>query len=292
MKRAAAGFESPIGSRGRQTRRARLGLLAGLAAATKYSGLAAVVSTAIFFAIRAGAGPGRRLAVRNVVIVVVLCGAIGGWKYVDNYRRYGTLLYANGSAQAGFSFGGARVVPDHYEFTTLRLPELMDVFGPHAVRGTLTALPVYRSVFTTLHALMWTDMSFFSEPDRHGDPSHPYPRKRIPSSLVAAVLTLGFVPELLAVVGFMVTIRRHSLQPLAIMCLVAIAAYVWWFVSQESWALKAKYLLFLLPPFVVYAVSGLAFLWNRVPRVGAAAAVLIAALIVATNLYLIAFAVG
>jgi len=271
---------------------ARLGLLAGLAAATKYSGLAAVVSAAIFFAIPAGAGPRRLLAVRNAAIVVVLCGAIGGWKYVDNYRRYGTLFFANGSAQQGFSFGGARVVRDHYEFTTLRLPELMEVFGPHAVRGTLTELPVYRSVFTTLHALMWTDMSFFSEPDRHGDPTHPYRRKRIPSGLIAVVMTLGFVPELLAVVGFLVTIRRRSFQPLAIVCVVAIAAYVWWFISQEWWALKAKYLLFLLPPFAVYTVTGLAFLWNRAPRVGAAAALLMAALIVAANLYLFAFAVA
>jgi 4-amino-4-deoxy-L-arabinose transferase-like glycosyltransferase len=271
---------------------ARLGLLAGVAAATKYSGLAAVVSATIFFAIRAGAGPRRLIALRNAAIVVVLCVAAGGWKYVDNYRRYGTVFYANGSAQAGFSLGGARVVRDHYEFTTLRLTELMDVFGPRAVRGTLTELPVYRSVVTTLHALMWTDMSFFSEPDRQGDPSHPYRRKQISSGLIATVLTLGFVPELLAVVGFMVTIRRRSFQPLAIVCVVAIAAYVWWFVSQEWWALKAKYLTFLLPPFVVYTATGLAFLWNRAPRVGAAAALLMAALILAANLYLFAFAVA
>jgi hypothetical protein len=202
------------------------------------------------------------------------------------------LKNANGSAQEGFSFGGTRLVRDHYEFTTLRLTELIDVFGPHAIRGTLTELAVYHSVFTTLHALTWTDMSFFSEPDRHGDPTRPYRRKRIPFGVIGAVLTLGFVPELLAVVGFMVTIRRRSFQPLAIVCAVAVAAYVWWFVSQESWALKTKYLLFLLPPFVVYTVTGLAFLWNRAPRLGAAAALLMAALIVATHLYLIAFAIA
>ena len=270
----------------------RLGLLAGLAAATKYSGLTAVVSAAIFFTIQIVSGPQRALAIRNAVIVAALAAAIGAWKYVDNYRSYGTLFFANGSAQEGFSLAASRGVRDHYEFTTLRLAELMQVFKPRAVHGTLTELPVYHSVFTTLHALTWTDMSFFSEPDRHGDPTHPYRRKRIPSALIGTVLMLGFVPELLAAVGFIVTLRRHQFLPLAIVCVVSIAAYTWWFVSQELWALKSKYLLFLLSPFVIYTVHGLTFLLNRVPPAGVVAAGLLGALLIATNLYLLAFAVG
>lgn len=270
----------------------RLGLLAGLAAATKYSGLTAVVSAAIFFTIRMVSGPHRALAIRNATIVAALCAAIGGWKYVDNYRSDGTVFFANGSAQAGFSLAARRGVHDHYEFTTLRLAELMQVFGPRAIRGTLTELPVYHSVFTTLHALTWTDMSFFSQPERHGDPTHPYRRKRISSALIGTVLMLGFLPELLAALGFMVTLRRRQFLPLAIVCVVSIAAYTWWFVSQESWALKSKYLLFLVSPLVIYTVNGLTFLLNRAPRAGVVAAGLMAALLVATNLYLLAFAVG
>jgi len=269
----------------------RLGLLAGFAAATKYSGLTALVSAAIFFAIRIATGPRRVVAMRNAGIVIAACVAIGGWKYFDNYRSYGTAFFANGSAQAGFSLT-SRGVGNHYEFTTLRLAELMHVFEPHAVRGSLTDLPVYRSVVTTLHALAWTDMSFFSDPERHGDPTHPYRRKRIPFALIAMVVVLGFVPELLTAIGFVVTIRRPRFLPLAIMCVVGISAYVWWFVSQESWALKSKYLLFLVSPFTVYAVNGLTCLWNRAPLTGALAAVLLGALLVAANLYLLAFAVG
>ena len=269
----------------------RLGLLAGLGAATKYSGLTAVVSAAIFFAIRMATGPRRVLAMRNAGIVISVCAAIGGWKYFDNYRSYDTVFFANGSAQAGFSLTGGRGVGNQYEFTTLRLAELMHVYEPRAVRGSLTDLPVYRSVFTTLHALTWTDMSFFSDPERHGDPTHPYHRKRIPSALIAVVLVLGFVPELLTAVGFVVTIRRPLFLPLAIMCVVGISAYMWWFVSQESWALKSKYLLFLVSPFTVYAVNGLTFLWNRAPLAGMIAAALLGALFAAANLYLFAFAV-
>lgn len=270
----------------------RLGLLAGLAAATKYSGLVAVVSASIFFAIRIAMGPDRLPAIRNAAIVVALCAAVGGWKYVDNYRRYETAFFANGSAQAGFSLAGRHRRGAHYEFTTVRVAELMDVFGPNAIHGALTDLPVYRSVLTTLHALTWTDMSFFSEPDRHGDPTRPYRRKRIPRVLIGAVLALGLVPELLSTVGFVVTIRRPLFRPLAIVSVVAISAYAWWFLSQESWALKAKYLLFLAVPFVIYTVSGLAFLWNRAPYVGIAAGALLAALIAMANVYLLAFAIG
>lgn len=270
----------------------RLGVLAGLAAATKYSGLVALVSAVILFAVRVVWGPGRLQSVRNASIVIVLCAAVGGWKYVDNYRHYGTPLYANGTALEGFSIHRGPRLRGQYEFTTIRFGALMRVFGPRAVRGALSDLPVYHSVPTTLHALAWSDMSFFSEPTRHGDPTHPYPRKRIPAGLIGTVLVLGFVPELLAAVGFVVTLRRRVFQPLAIVCVVGITAYTWWFVSQEAWGLKTKYLLFLLPACVAYTVTGFAFLWNRAPRLGAIASVLIAALVLLTNAYLLAFAFG
>jgi 4-amino-4-deoxy-L-arabinose transferase-like glycosyltransferase len=267
-------------------------VLAGLAAATKYSGLVAVVSAVLLLAIRVVCGPRRLLAVRNAAIVIALCAAVGGWKYVDNYRRFGTLLYANGTAVQGFAIDRDPGLRGHYEFTTLRPGALMRIFGPRAPRGTLTDLAVYHSVPTTLHALAWSDMSFFSEPTRHGDPTHPYPRKRLPARLIGAVLVLAFVPELLAAVGFVVTLRRPLFWPSAIVCVVATSAYVWWFISQESWGLKTKYLLFLLPAFAVYTVSGFAFLWKHAPRLSAIAGVLIVALFVVTVAYLLAFALG
>jgi hypothetical protein len=135
-------------------------------------------------------------------------------------------------------------------------------------------------------------MTFFSEPTRHGDPGHPYPRKRIPAAITRTVLLLGLVPELLAMVGVMVTIRRRAFAPLAVMCVVSLGAYTWWFTSQSQWALKTKYLLFLLPAFVLYAVVGLGWLWRRAPWAGFAGGVLVTMLIVFTHVYLLAFAVG
>jgi 4-amino-4-deoxy-L-arabinose transferase-like glycosyltransferase len=270
----------------------RVGALAGLAAATKYSGLVAIASTWLVLGIRMIQGPRRLLAIRDAALVTLVCCALGGWKYVDNYRHYGTPLYANGSAIQGFTIARRPEARGQYEFATLRLAALMHIVTPQADRGPLTNLAVYRSVPTTLHALAWTDMSFFSEPSRHGDPSHPYPRKRVSAALIRTVLVLGFVPELLAAVGFFVTLRRQIFRPMAVVTVVAVAAYVWWFMSQESWGLKTKYLLFLLPPFVVYVVAGLAWLWRRAPLTSAVAGALVGALVLVTHLYLFAFAVG
>ena len=270
----------------------RLGVLAGAAAATKYSGLVALVAGCLTFGWRAVAGPGRRAAVAQGMALLASCVFVGGWKYVDNYREYGTPLYANGSAAQGFTVAARRDFHKQYEFTTLRLRELMRLERSRTPRGPLTDLPVYRSVPTTLHALAWSDMTFFSDPTRHGDPSHPYPRKRIPAFVTRSVLVLGFVPEALACLGLAVTVRRRLFRPLLIMCGASAGAYVWWFTSQQQWGLKTKYLLFLLPAFCVYAIAGAAWLSRRAPWTTTPVAVLLAALVVATHFYLLAFAIG
>lgn len=269
----------------------RLGALAGIAAATKYSGLVALASACVMYALRAIESRSS-VPIRHAALVIAMCVLVGGWKYVDNLSRYGTPLYANGSAMHGFTIGHRPDFRAQYEFTTFRLAGLMQLAGPRAPRGPLTDLSIYHSVPTTLHALAWTDMTFFSEPTRHGDPSHPYPRKRIPAALTRGVLLLGLAPDALALVGFLVTVRRRAFLPLAVLCVVALGAYAWWFTSQAQWALKTKYLLFLLPPFVLYAAVGLAWLWRRAPWAGITAGLLVTILIVLTHVYLLAFALG
>jgi hypothetical protein len=275
----------------------RIGVLAGGAAATKYSGLLAFPTMALAMALLiARSGTPRRPPVRRIAIhaaAMLLIGiSVGGWKYVDNARRYGTFLHANGSASEGFTLGAGRARGAAYEFRTLRLAELRRLYGPRPPAGELTTFPVYASVWTSLHALAWSDMSFFSVQSRHGDPSHPYPRKAIPVRLVMSVLLLGFVPELLALIGFVRAARHRSTWPIAIFAGLGLASYVWWFLPQQSWALKTKYILFVLPPAVLYALAGLGWLRRRLPLAAAIAAVLLLALLAAANVYLYAFAIG
>ena len=268
-----------------------IGLLAGLAAATKYSGLVALATAGIVLGWQALRGPGRARALTHGLIVLGVCAAVGGWKYLDNVERYGTPLFANGSAAEGLALG-TRAIAGRYEFTTLRLGEVRELFGAGAPSGELTGFPVYRSVPTTLHALVWSDMSFFSSRSRHGSSGDPYRFKRIPVWLTMSVIVLGFVPETLAFAGIVVTLRRQSFLPLLVFGVVTLGVYLWWVIPQESWALKPKYILCLVPPAVLYATVGHAWLLRRVPALGHVATALLVALVGLSHLYLYAFAVG
>lgn len=269
----------------------RIGALAGCAAGTKYSGLLAPVTIAIVLGLQFVRAPSRRLAAYAGAMLLV-AALIGGWKYVDNTLRYGNALHANGSASQGFAIADGRTPGARYEFTTLRLRGLRRLLGPRPPAGELTTFPVYLSVWTTLHALAWSDMSFFSVPSRHGDPSHPYPRRTIPVTLVMSVILLGFVPEVLAIAGLLHAVRHRTTRPLAIFVAVGAASYVWWLLPQQFWALKTKYVLFMLAPAVLFMLVGLGWLQRRLPVAFGISLIALTALIALANIYLYAFARG
>ncbi len=104
---------------------------------------------------------------------------------------------------------------------------------------------------------------------------------------------LGLLPSLLAAAGIAATVRRRAFMPIVLMCATALAVYVYWFTAQEAWALKTKYLLFLLPAFGLYLAMGLRWLrrWTP-PAVSGAAVWLIVVLIVLCHGYAYLFTVG
>ena len=270
-----------------------LGALSGLAAGTKYSGLAGLATAGIVYGWRTIAGPDRRFAARDGAVILAITLAIGGWKYAENYLERGTPMFANGSASGGFSLTGRQSVSVH-EFTSLRLGDLWDLLHSPNTHLVLTRFPVYRSVPTTLHAQAWTDMTYFSLQSRRAELKPPFIEpKRIPVKLVIAVLVLGVVPEALALVGLIVSLGHRLLRPMTAMLAVSLAAYAWWFVTQPEWGLKTKYLLFLVPAFALYVVIGLAWLRRRLPRpVFYLAAVALIVQLAVTHVYLLAFAQG
>ncbi|MEO8483751.1 MAG: hypothetical protein ABI634_16190 [Acidobacteriota bacterium] len=268
-----------------------LGLLVGLAMATKYSGLIALLTAAVLIGVRFIEGPNRTATVRRGATVLFLALAIGGWKYVDNYRRYGTLMFANGSAAEGFTVA-ARPAHDRYQFMSIRLGALSTLYGRDAPAGQLTDFPVYRSVLTTLHAQVWSDMSLFTVRGRHGDPDHIYPTRNVPVPLTMTLVVLGFVPELLALLGVIVSARRRTVRPLLVFTAVVLATYVWWFLPQVRWALKTKYLLGLLPIGVVFALIGQAWLTRRLPSVALVTRILLVVLVVVAHAYMLVFALA
>jgi hypothetical protein len=140
--------------------------------------------------------------------------------------------------------------------------------------------------------MAWGDMTMFSDPSRNGlwPDVQPYPKKAISPWLAAAVLVLGLVPSVLAIVGFAVSIGRPVLWPLALTFVLTSAVYVAWFVAQEFWALKTKYILFLLPIYLVYATLGWRWLGSRSWLLDRAIYSSLIGLLIAAHLYLLQFA--
>ena len=233
-----------------------------------------------------------RVLARDVGLFVLLAVCIGGWKYADNQWRYGDALRANGSAAAGLGIP-AKYHWEYYELTTFRLGELIRVMAPDGPPGLLTQTPPYRSVWTTLHGLAWSDMSFFSRPDRHGSNTAMYPDRDVPLWLPASVLTLAIVPNALALLGLLVSLRRRALAPLLLLGVLSFAVYLSWVLSQLLWAVKTKYILFLLPAYLVYLLLGLQWLEKRLPTLASGAVWLtLCVLLALTHLYMLEFSLG
>ncbi len=271
-----------------------LGFLAGLALLTKYSGLLTLVWAGGWLLVRLLTGPERRQIIVSGMIIVGLAGALAGWRYVRNYMIHGTPFIAQGTATEGFTLLKGRAHIEQYDFRSLRLVDAASLYEENAPQGYLTLQPVYNSVWTTLHAMTWTDMSFFSNPTRHGawPDEKLYPKKTIPPGLVVVLLHLALVPLALKATGFFLTIRHSHYWPLAFVVVTTFAVYFYWATAQDMWALKTKYILFLLPVMLVYMAVGLkAALAVRLRPVGWTVLILLASLVLCSEAFLLRFAI-
>ncbi len=271
----------------------RLGALAGLASATKYSGLVTLVVGVLLLGANLIDGPSRRRAAEQMVLFLLVAAAVGSWKYVSNILHYGTPLYASRGADEAFRLTSTVSYRSLYQFTTFRVRELLELTRPDAPPGWLTLLPIYRSFWTTLHGLMWGDMGFFTNPTRHGMGRALYEDRHIAPWLASSVLLLGIVPTVLAVIGFARTLMRRAFRPMALLSVVGFWSFLHWVVAQRYWSIKTKYVLFLLPAYVLYLVVGTRWTVRVLPGWMSATIVASAiALIVLADLYLFSFAIG
>lgn len=270
---------------------ATVGALAGLAALTKYSGLVAATAGALLFGERVFSGERRRHALGQLALFMAATLAIGAWPYAMNVLQHGSVLY---TAHTPASFDV--LAPPYwrqYEFATFRLRELLELTRPDARPGMLTLMPAYNSVWTTLHGLTWSDLGFFSNPTRHGSGLPLYRFRLVPPWLASSVLALGLLPTALALAGAGITLGRRTFRPLAFVAVVGMTSYLLWVVSQRFWALKTKYLLFLLPVWVVYAMAAVRWTVRRLPEWASAAVIaLLVALVALSHLYQLWFAIS
>jgi hypothetical protein len=269
----------------------RLGLVAGLACETKYSGLLAPLTLGLTGAFRLATGPDRRRVARALALALLVCTLAGFWPYLHNYRTEGRWLVANGSAEQGFALGTDRLRDrPRYDFTSFRLRGLISLASGQIKQGKLTQLPIYRSVWTTLYGQTWSDMSFFSDPSRHGDPGRPYPRKVLNPLVVGAVLLFALLPTALAAVGFVLSLADRRWWPLALASVLSLAVYFRWMTVQDDWSIKTKYILFLVGPFMLYVVIAIEAVGRRSDAARQVLLTGLALLAAAAHLYCLDFA--
>jgi len=242
-----------------------LGLLCGLAAAAKFNGLIALVVTALLLAVHLFETRRWKQILLHGIIILAAAYVVGSWKYLDNYRKYDNPLYTTTTAKDGFKIEGRKYRFDFYDFGFPDTAGVVRLMQQDAPEGNLENFDVYRNVWTTLHAQCWTDMSFFSQPSRHGAGHPMYPWRGIPVFLSASVLYLGWLPHLLAIMGWIITLRRRLFLPVTIFTLVSLAVYTNWFLCQISWSLKTKYILYLLPAYALYIVLGMRWCRKHLP---------------------------
>ena len=234
------------------------GVASGLAASTKYSGLIIILVVLLLLGVDL-IRTRRKTILTHGLLYLSLCAALGAWHYVDNVREHDRLLVGNWAWRHMATEKPKRYYFDHYEFTTFRFGELVELMSPDSPPRELSSFPAYnQSVFTSLYGQLWTDISIFSNPTRHGLDQGLYPAKRIPVPLIVTLLVLGLVPVMLAAVGLITAPARSAeFLPLGVLLVATFAVYVRWVLGFNEWMLKTKYLLALLPAGLVLMSYGL-----------------------------------
>jgi hypothetical protein len=73
----------------------------------------------------------------------------------------------------------------------------------------------------------------------------------MPVWLLWAILVCGLIPVAASVVGAAILVSQRQALLLLIMSAISITLYVKWFLGNDTWMLKTKYLLYLLPLWLV-----------------------------------------
>jgi len=140
-----------------------------------------------------------------------------------------------------------------YDFSSFHLSGIVDVFT-HPADAYLNHYPAFNSeVLTSHYGQLWTDFSFYTRNGRHGQRPRGlvYKDKYMPVWLLWAILVCGLIPVAASVVGAAILVSQRQALLLLIMSAISITLYVKWFLGNDTWMLKTKYLLYLLPLWLV-----------------------------------------
>ena len=196
----------------------------------------------------------NRVKFNKGLLFAVLCTVFGGYPYISNWVEYGTPFKGNEAWHTG------KYHIDLYTFRDFSIDDVTDVIDKSAKPGILNAFPAYNSsVLTSHYGQLWTDFSFFSNPTRHGHMygNRIYRTKEIPMWIVKGVLWAGLVPLMLSLIGFArMVVNKDSIFLMTLLGATLIV-YIEWFYGFHIWMLKTKYILHLLPVWLVMIGYGI-----------------------------------
>lgn len=219
-------------------------VLVALAALTKYSGLVFVFIYVLVLGIRC-IKEFNRAVLKQLLVYCGIVIAIGGYPYLKNTIETGTPIVGN-KAWNGKGYYT-------YNFTDFSIPRIIEVFSDTRPIKLKHYYQFNSEVLNSIYGQLWTDFSFFTIPYRHGqhELKFIYQGKYMPDFVLWAILISGLIPTCLGITGFLSMLFQPDKYLLIFITFVSLAVYVHWFMGHNYWMLKSKYLLFLIPVWII-----------------------------------------
>jgi len=246
------------------------GFLIGLATLAKYNGMVVALFFGLVLLWRFLRSR-ERLKLNHGIAYALVVFALGGSHYVSNLVKHDTPFPGN----AAWNTGERHF--DKYDFTGFGLGRIVDAFYLNSpTGGELWHFPSFNNqVITSHYGQLWTDFSFFSVHGRHG--MHEFrlifDDKWVPITLIWAILIAGLLPVAYSGVGFFQLLWQREAMLVTGLFIITIAAYLNWFSGYYIWMLKTKYLLYLLPFWLLFInkfadlVGPRVVAWSIIPSV-------------------------
>lgn len=223
-------------------------VMVALAAMTKYSGVVIAVYFGSVLLARYLRHFDSRMLKQGLVYAVVVF-LVGSYPYMKNLVEEGVPVVGNKAWNTGKNYY------KDYDFTSFSIKRVVDVFtDPRDAK--LKHYPAYNSeVLTTHYGQLWTDFSCYTRAHRHGQWNRAgadvYTGKYMPVWLLWCILIAGLVPVIAGAGGFIALVISREAPLLLGMFILTVAIYIDWFLGHNWWMLKTKYLLFLLPLWLI-----------------------------------------
>lgn len=217
-------------------------VMVGLSALTKYSGIVIAVYFGGILLARYLRHFDKQRLIHGLIYTAIVF-LLGSYPYIKNMIDAGTPVVGNKAWNTGKNYY------KNYDFTSFSVKEIVDVFtDPRDAK--LKYYPAYNNkVLTSHYGQLWTDFSFYTHIHRHGqwERADIYKGKYMPVWLLWSILIAGLIPVLAGAGGFILLVVSREAPLLLGMFVLTVALYINWFLGHNFWMLKTKYLLYLLP---------------------------------------------